>query len=84
MADKKNFKKGNNKKKIVKKVDLFQPGEMVYGEYEYRMSKTCAWNILHDPVTGKKIPGDEAKILCDFVNHEYGLKGTCVAVVVVG
>lgn len=83
MAENKNFKK-SNKRKSVKKVDLFRPGELVYGEYEYRMSQACARNILYDPVTGKKIPGDEAKILCDYVNHEYGLKGTCVAVVVVG
>ena len=84
MAEKKNFKKSNKGKKVVKKVALFQPGELVYGEYEYRMSKQCALNILHDPITGKKLPGDEGKLLCDFVNHEYGLKGTCVSVVIVG
>lgn len=83
MADvKKNSGKKNNKRKFVKKTLLFQPGEMKCGEFEYKMSPQAAWSILHDPVTGKKLPGDDATLLCGFVNEQYGLKGTCVAVIV--
>ena len=30
----------------------------------------------------KKIPGDDAALLCDYVNTQCGLKGTCVSVLV--
>lgn len=85
MADVKNVKKATKKKSVKrfeKKVPLFQAGELQYGFYEYKMNPECAYDILHDPLTGKKVPGDDAVLLCDYVNTQYGLKGTCVSVLV--
>ena len=79
---KKKTTKKKSVKRFVKKIPLFQDGELKYGEYEYKMSADCAYNILHDPTTGKKIPGDDAALLCDYVNTQCGLKGTCVSVLV--
>ena len=86
MAETKNVaKKNNGKKATVKKytkpaVDF--SNVRAGGTYEYKMSKECAYNILHDPLNGKKMPGDDAVNLCNYVNEQYGLLGTCVSVLV--
>ena len=82
MADqKKNVTKNNGKKKAPRKATLFEDRNK-FGEVKYTMSKESAWCILHDPVTGKKIPGDDQKLLCDHVNEQMGLLNYCVEVVV--
>lgn len=45
--------------------------------YEYHMTKECAKNILKIP--HKK--GSKQKVLCDYVNSNYGLKGICIRVI---
>jgi hypothetical protein len=48
------------------------------------MNKEAAMNYMIDPLTGKKYKdaGDEQKFLCDIVNTQCGLKGTCVKVII--
>ena len=87
MADNKKVvtKKNTNKKggaKRYTKSSIDFSGIRAGKNFEYKMSKGCAENILTDPITGKRLPGDPAKILCDFVNEQYGLLGTCVSVIV--
>ncbi len=79
MANVKKNKK-STVKKFTKTIPLFQDGEMKYGAYEYKMSKESAHDILYE--NGKKVPGDNATLLCDYVNSQYGLKGYCASVIV--
>ena len=84
MAETKNVVKKNTKKDGVKKyhkpaIDF--SGIRAGGTFEYKMSKDAAYCILHDPITGKAYPGDPGKLLCDYVNEQMGLLGTCVSVI---
>lgn len=52
-----------------------------YGNIEYKMSKTCADNLLKlRKGEEKKFPVQ--KFLCDYVNLVYGVKGNCVKVII--
>ena len=65
------------KKKVTMKTNETTP--RIYRELiEFRMSKTCADDILRDADKTKS----KQENLCNFVNTQYGLKGYCVRVLV--
>ena len=83
MADvKKVVKKNTNLKTNVKKkvAPVAVTGDKA-GDFEYKMSRDCAADILRDR------KGPEAKMgaqdyLCFYVNEQLGLRGNCVKVIV--
>ena len=48
---------------------------------EYKMSKACADNLLKTR-KGEEQKWDPQKYLCYYVNRVYGVKGTCVRVII--
>ena len=85
-AKKKVTKKTNTKtvvaKKPVQKRPVIISTDAIGPFYEYNMGKGSAYDITHD-AEGKIIKeakGREQAYLVDYVNEQYGLKGTCVRV----
>lgn len=79
----KNTKKAGKKKPVAKKPIVITPGA-VGPLYEYKMSKECAYATTHD-MDGKVVKEAKGRIadyLVDFVNEQYGLRGTCIRVIV--
>ena len=89
MENKKNFKKRNtnNKKPNVKqaqavraKRQYVQPKEIrAGGEFEYKMPIITYNDLLKE--CKKERGGDAQTYLCNYVNEQYYLLGTCVRVI---
>lgn len=79
----KNTKKAGKKKPVAKKPIVITLGA-VGPLYEYKMSKECAYATTHDKdgKVVKEAKGRIADYLIDFVNEQYGLRGTCIRVIV--
>lgn len=86
-VSKKVTKKNTNKikgKKSVSKKPVVITSQGIEPLYEYKMSKECAYATTHD-VDGKVVKEAKGRItdyLVDFVNEQYGLRGTCIRVIV--
>ena len=70
-----NNKKNNMKKKNSNKVEAVIRNP---GDFEYKMPKAMADAILKTENSRKPIQ----EILCDHVNKLFGLKGTCIKVII--
>lgn len=84
MADKKNFKRNGNNKKTSQAAraarQYVKPTEIrAGGEFEYKMPVMMYNDLLAEC---KKTRGGEAQtFLCNYVNEQYHLLGTCVRVI---
>ena len=74
MADFNNKNKNKNKNNKQK----FQDVEKVLGSFEYKMPKAMATIILKADKSNKT----HQEILCDYINTQYNLKGTCTKVII--
>ena len=86
-VSKKVTKKNTNKvkgKKPVSKKSVIITSQSIGPFYEYKMSEECAYAITHD-MDGKVLKDAKGKTtdyLVNYINEQYGLRGTCIRVIV--
>jgi hypothetical protein len=83
MEQKKNFNKKKVRNKNMKKEPIFiQPTQIRAGEmYEYKMPVAMYDEYVKD-AKKEKASGNIQQYLCNIVNEQFGLLGTCVRVIV--
>ena len=53
----------------------------IFGTFEYKMPKACAEKLLKER-KGEDKKKNPQEYLCQIINEGYGIKGTCVKVVI--